>query len=260
MTKQIHLREALYRRRFILPNLVTIGNMFCGFLSVVYASSGRFTEAVYAIFAGIVLDGLDGKIARRFNASSKFGVEFDSLSDLITFGIAPAFLIYNWYFKEAADEFGVIICFIYALCVATRLARFNVSSENLKGFCGVPSPAGAAIVVSTVNLFPKFPEREATVGIATVFILLISYLMVSNVFYPSVKKLNIRKFGFRAIIFFGAIIAMLWYLPKATVFSLSLFYVLLGPILLIPAVHSFYDKILKSAKEPEVIEDAASGN
>ena len=129
------LKELVYRRRYIVPNLVTVGNMFCGFLAIMYGSSGRYKQAVFCIFLAIILDGLDGRVARRLNATSKFGVEFDSFSDLISFGIAPAVMLYHWAFHPVADEFGVFVAFIYVLCAVSRLARFNISSAIPRRRC-----------------------------------------------------------------------------------------------------------------------------
>src|SRR4051812_49244437 len=107
----VDFKHRLYRRRYLLPNAVTVGNMFCGFLAMVYANAGHFEKAFAAVFFAILLDGLDGRVARRFNATSKFGVEFDSFSDLVSFGIAPAIMMYCWCFRAHADEFGVVVCF-----------------------------------------------------------------------------------------------------------------------------------------------------
>lgn len=233
--KVFDLKSAIYKRRYIFPNLVTIGNLFCGFLAIVYASSGRYDKAVFAVFIGIILDGLDGRVARKLNVSSKFGVEFDSLADLVTFGIAPAYLMYEWCFRETADEFGVMVCFLYALADACRLARFNIEDDNdikQSGFTGVPSPAGAAMIVSVVGLFPDFNLKEISVAICTVYILTVSYLMISNIPYPSIKNLKFKN-QINLILTIGVLVACLWYLPKATVFCIAIAYSLTGPAFLI---------------------------
>ena len=147
---RLELKQRIYRRRYLVPNAVTLANLFCGFLAIIYASSFRFEKAVIAIVLAILLDGLDGRVARRLNATSKFGLEFDSFSDLVSFGVAPAMLIYHWAFQQQADEWGVFVTFVYAICAASRLARFNIAPENLKGFTGLPTP-GAAAVVAALN-------------------------------------------------------------------------------------------------------------
>ena len=148
------LKERWYRRRFLVPNAVTLANMFCGFLAIVYASNGRYEKAALAIGIAILLDGLDGRVARKLNATSPFGVEFDSFSDLISFGLAPAILIYFWAFASGANEFGVIVTFPYCVAAATRLARFNISPPNLKSFVGLPTPGAAALAAAVVNFAP----------------------------------------------------------------------------------------------------------
>lgn len=248
-TKNFNIKAALYQRRYIFPNLVTIGNLFCGFLAIIYAASGRYDKAVYAVFIGIILDGLDGRVARKLNVSSRFGVEFDSLADLVTFGVAPAFLIYEWCFREFADEFGVLVCFLYALADATRLARFNVaedSEESSNGFTGLASPAAAAMIVSVVNLFPDFNLKEISVAICTIYMLAVSYLMVSSISYPSIKKIKFNNP--RTIIFIvGIIVASLWYLPRPTVFVVAVGYCLVGPLSLLKRKSP--EKIVSASRE-----------
>ena len=178
---KLELKERLYRQRYILPNAVTIGNMFCGFLTIIYASSGRFSKAAIAIFIAILLDGLDGRVARRFNATSRFGLEFDSFSDLVSFGVAPAILMYHWCFQIKADEFGVFIGFVYIICAASRLARFNISEENLSSFQGLPSPAAAAMIGSIVFSFPIVEPGAVIISAGSILMLFIAYLMVSNI-------------------------------------------------------------------------------
>ena len=151
---RVAFKNQLYQKRFLLPNAVTLGNMFCGFIACIYAEAGRFEKAAIAVGFAILLDGLDGRVARKFNATSKFGLEFDSFSDLVSFGVAPAIIMYHWCFKPLADEFGVFFTFVYALCAASRLARFNISQQNLANFTGLPTPGAAGMVAATVNLMP----------------------------------------------------------------------------------------------------------
>jgi len=212
------MREMLYHRRFVLPNAVTMGNMFAGFLGIIYASSGRFVNACWAIVAAIILDGFDGRVARRFNATSKFGLEFDSMSDLVSFGVAPAILMYHWGFKSLADEFGVLVCFIYCICAASRLARFNVTETNLKSFEGLPSPAGAGIIVAFIWSFINF---EVSIDYLELWIALFSlitagtgFLMVSHIEYPSIKRLKMQNAPMRSLLVIGALIAGIWYVPR----------------------------------------------
>ncbi len=222
-------RERLYRRRYLVPNAVTLGNMFCGFLAIIYATSGRFEKAALAIGIAILLDGLDGRVARKLNATSKFGVEFDSFSDLVSFGVAPAILIYNWCFKIRADEFGVIVTFVYALCAASRLARFNITEPTLKNFTGLPTPGAAAVIGALVNFAPIVEPTISIIALGTVNMLFLSYVMVSNIPYFSVKELKIR--GIRPVVrlALGAVIALIWYNSGIGLLVLATGYAFSGP-------------------------------
>lgn len=205
--------------------------MFCGFLTGIYAASGRFEKAAIAIGLAILLDGLDGRVARRLNATSKFGVEFDSFSDLVSFGIAPAVLMYHWCFKINADEFGVAVTFVYVICAASRLARFNISPPNLKSFTGLPSPGAAGVVAAAVNFAPHVePSRWFTAGGAC-GMLLIGFLMVSRLEFFSVKQLRVHRLGFAARAIVGALIALIWYDYEVSLLVVAAGYALSGLIM-----------------------------
>ncbi len=228
--KRIELKERLYRRRYVIPNLVTLANMFCGFLTIIYASSDRFEKAAVAIGIAILLDGLDGRVARRLNATSPFGVEFDSFSDLVSFGIAPSLLMYFWCFQELADEFGVLVCFLFALCAAGRLARFNIESETLSSFSGLPTPGAAGLVAAVVHFFPRFEESYSHVAIGTVLALSLAVLMISQIQFFSVKRLKMDNVHLPALVFFGAAIGLVWYNSGIGFLTIALLYVLSGPL------------------------------
>lgn len=227
------IRERLYSRRFLIPHAVTLANMFCGFLTIIYSSSGRIEKASIAIGFALLLDGLDGRVARRLNATSKFGVEFDSFSDLVSFGVAPAILMYHWCFRTLADEWGVFISFVYVICAASRLARFNISAENLKNFVGLPTPGAAALVASLAYFMPELTQSFIYVGIGTVLMLALSYLMVSKVEFFSVKLLKVSHIGWFAPIVVGAMIAFVWKYTQLGFISLAGLYVLSGPLKLL---------------------------
>lgn len=224
------MRAHLYKRRFLVPNAVTLGNMFCGFLCIIYASSGRYEKAVIAIAIALLLDGLDGRVARRLNATSKFGVEFDSFSDLVSFGVAPALLMYHWCFRSVADEFGVLICFLFALCAASRLARFNVAAENLKSFTGLPTPGAAAMVAAVVNLSPQHNDSTNLVFWCSALMVALSFLMVSRIEFFSLKLITLGNMRKTATIALGSLIALLWYNNKVGFLVLVSFYILSGPL------------------------------
>lgn len=230
LTRQ-ELKEILYRRRYAVPNAVTVGNMFCGFLAIMYASSGRLEKAVFAILIAILLDGLDGRVARRLNATSKFGVEFDSFSDVVSFGLAPAVMMYHWAFQRVADEVGVAFTFLYALCAASRLARFNISVENLKSFSGLPTPGAAAFMVALVYCAPYQHESYLMAGVGMIASACIAYLMVSTIEFMSIKQFKFTGMKMRMRIFIGAIIVMVWIKPALGLLALSTVYAASGPYL-----------------------------
>jgi len=225
------LRARIFRQRYLIPNAVTLGNMFCGFLTIIYASSDRFEKAVIAIAVAILLDGMDGRVARKLNATSRFGVEFDSFSDLISFGVAPAMLIYHWCFRVQADEFGVFISFVYALCAASRLARFNISDPDLKSFTGLPTPGAAAVLAAIVNFQPKISPTLSVITFGAGIMLCLSFLMVSKIEFMSVKELKVGKVRFWARLAMGCGIALVWYNPNVGFLILSFGYLLSGPVL-----------------------------
>lgn len=227
------LKERLYRRRYLVPNAVTVGNMFCGFLAIMYSSSGRLEKAVFAVLIAILLDGLDGRVARKLNATSRFGVEFDSFSDLVSFGIAPAVLMYHWAFQRSADEFGVAVSFLFALCAASRLARFNISTENLKSFAGLPTPGAAAFMVSIVYSSPRQHESSTFVIIATVALVSVAYLMVSTIKFLSIKQLSFSGMKLKGRVLVGLIVALVWWNPSMGLLVLSGGYAISGPFMLV---------------------------
>lgn len=227
---QADFRERLYRRRYLVPNVVTVGNLFCGFLTIIYSSSGRYEKATIAIAVAILLDGLDGRVARRLNATSKFGVEFDSFSDLVSFGVAPAILMYNWCFLPMADEFGVTVCFLFAVAAASRLARFNVTEPDLTSFRGLPTPAAAGAVAALVNLLPSAPYPTLNVVSGTLFLGVLAYLMVSPYKFFSPKGMKVRDLRTRFQIMVAAVIALLWYHSGLGFFALAIGYASSGPI------------------------------
>jgi len=235
MTRE-ELKDLLYRRRYAIPNAVTVGNMFCGFLAVMYSATGRFEKAAIAILIAILLDGLDGRVARRLNATSKFGIEFDSLSDLVSFGIAPAVMTYHWAFHRLADEFGVAITFFYALCAASRLARFNISAENLKSFTGLPTPGAAVFVVSVINALPVEQNSYLMVGVGSAVMLSIGYLMVSTIEFFSIKQFKLSGVKVRWQLALGLLIALTWYDSRLGLLAIATTYVASGPFMRVRAL------------------------
>ena len=185
------LREKRGRSIFLLPSLLTTGNLFCGFLSLLLTVQGRYTEASVAIFVAMVMDLLDGGVARLMKATSQFGVEYDSLADVISFGVAPAFLVFNFALVQLGRP-AWFAAFLFVICVALRLARFNVYTgvSDKRFFTGLSSPAGAAVICATVLLLQGAePTRAIRVAVA-IGTYLTALLMVSTFKYWSFKEIG----------------------------------------------------------------------
>lgn len=179
---------------YLLPNLLTTASLFAAFYSIVASLKAQYETAVIAIFIGMVADGLDGRIARMTNTQTAFGAEYDSLSDMVTFGVAPALLLYSWGLHELG-KFGWLGAFIYTAAVALRLARFNtqVETADKRYFQGLACPPAAAIVSSFVWLcYQNEWSHPVVYLISAVFTILTAVLMVSNVRYYSFKELDFK--------------------------------------------------------------------
>ena len=235
-TEDPAMQEAVHRRRaiYILPNLFTSAALFAGFYAIVQAMNGRFEQAAVAIFIAMVLDGLDGRVARLTHTQSQFGAEYDSLSDMVAFGAAPALVTYEWAMKDLG-KLGWIAAFIYCVCAALRLARFNTNLTIIdkRFFQGLPSPAAAALVSGFVwvmidNNIAGHDVRYLACGIS----IFAGLSMVSNVFFYSGKEINLRKavpFAF-ALAFIGVLLAVTSY-PQGVLFGLFVCYGLSGYVL-----------------------------
>ena len=180
---------------FILPNLFTAASAFMGVLSIISSSKGNFEKAVYFILLSLIFDGLDGRVARMTKATSKFGAEFDSLADLVAFGVAPAMLFY-FDIGYRYGKVGSLLSALFVLFGAIRLARFNVTSpkDEPSVFIGVPIPT-AAVFVSIWILFSLKYHISSSIfdGLILFFMGLVSILMVSNIRYPSFKKIDLKR-------------------------------------------------------------------
>lgn len=257
IVKRAEFREKLYKNRFVLPNLLTVGNMFCGFLSICSAYNGDFKKAILYVFLAVILDGLDGRTARKFNACTKFGFEFDSLSDLVSFGLAPAILCYNYAMVMYYKEFGIFISFLFIVCAACRLARFNSSAENLKSFQGLPTTFAAVVLMSLIFAFRKkdvIPSFSLSCVISVV-LCYVSFLMVSNYKFLSIKLLKFpKKFQMNAIILIAMFLGLLWWYPKVVLVVISAIYCLSGPIV------TYLDRKNNKEKSGDLKESDSSEN
>ncbi len=216
---------------YILPNLFTASSIFVGVISMVEASQGNVFLASWLILLALVFDGLDGRIARMTNTTSQFGVEFDSLADIISFGIAPAMLLY-FFIGDQFGRFGILVSALYVIFGAIRLARFNISTAKTDPnvFIGLPIPTAAIFVSMWILLFHKYTLEDY--GIILLFLTLgIAVLMVSNFRYPSFKKVSLdRPMVFKTMIIL-MLTASLLYLFSAEGFAIIILgYTLYGPL------------------------------
>ncbi|MBI5286098.1 MAG: CDP-diacylglycerol--serine O-phosphatidyltransferase [Deltaproteobacteria bacterium] len=236
MDKEVKIRsdtQGVKRGIYLLPNLLTSASLFGGFYSIMASLDGDFGKAAVAILLSAVLDGLDGRIARLTRTSSKFGVEYDSLADLVAFGVAPGVLIFTWALRPFG-RYGWLAAFLYVVCGALRLARFNVQVDTLesKRFNGLPITAAASLVASTVLLF-FYLGQEETAKHVTILVLVygLAYLMVSNVKYYSFKELNLtQRMPFRLLVGLILVLIVIAAEPQLMLFLLTLGYVLSGPV------------------------------
>ncbi|MCJ7800543.1 MAG: CDP-diacylglycerol--serine O-phosphatidyltransferase [Polaromonas sp.] len=235
------VREAdgavLRKRRkgiYILPNLFTLAALFGGFYAIVMAMSGRFDQAAVGIFAAMVLDSLDGRIARMTNTQSAFGEQMDSLSDMVSFGAAPALIAYIWALTSLG-RWGWIGAFVYCACVALRLARFNVNTAvvDKRFFQGLPSPAAAALVAGFIWLMTEAGVSGQDVGWPTFGLMLYAGLtMVTNVPFYSFKDVQMkRSVPFVVIVLIALGIAVINIDPPTVMFALFVLYGLSGYVL-----------------------------
>ena len=225
---------------YILPNLITTAAMFSGFYAIIAAMNGRFDDAAVAVFVAMVLDGADGRVARWTNTQSDFGAQYDSLSDLVSFGVAPAVVIYQWAlvhmasFSPSWGKVGWMAAFIYVACGALRLARFNVQIEEVdkRYFVGLPSPASAGIMVGMVWFFQGLDVTGRSVQIpALIMTVSAGLLMVSNVLYTSFKDFDYRsKVPYIAILAVVLAFALAAIDPPKVLFGVFLIYALSGPV------------------------------
>lgn len=225
-------RRGIKRGVYLLPNLCTTANLFCGFFSVVATLQMQFVEAALAILAGGVFDFLDGRVARLANAESEFGIEYDSLVDLASFGLAPGILIYYWSLS-GYHRVGWLVAFMYFACGALRLARFNVQIDNVEKnfFQGLPIPSAAYMVATTVILHDylydgMLPQRNVVV---LAMVAALALLMVSTIRYRSFKHVDLHnRWPFFSLVVVVGIIFVIGSQPQMTSFALVLAYVVSG--------------------------------
>ncbi|MCB0390098.1 MAG: CDP-diacylglycerol--serine O-phosphatidyltransferase [Bdellovibrionales bacterium] len=226
------LRERLNVNIYVLPNLLTTANMFCGFFAIIYAIKGQYLVASYAIVAAAVFDLLDGRVARMTNATSQFGAEYDSLSDIVSFGMAPGILLFLWSLQPFG-RLGWLAAFFYLACGGLRLARFNVQKKviSVAYFQGLPIPMAAGIVASSVLAFDDLGLNPQKSWGLLAMTFLLGFTMVSNFNYRSFKDIDLKErlpFTYLVLgVFLFAIVALH---PEVMLFVLFLTYAVLGAV------------------------------
>jgi CDP-diacylglycerol--serine O-phosphatidyltransferase len=226
-------KDDLKKGIFILPNLFTSASLFAGFYSIVATLNGDFERAAWAIVISGICDGADGRIARMTATTSKFGVEYDSLSDLVSFGLAPGLLVFEWALRPYG-KWGWSVAFLYVVCGALRLARYNVQIDNVEAvsFKGLPIPAAAGMIVGTVLIFYKFDKTgpiEHPAVLLLIFVLAI--LMVSNLKFASFKEFDLRRRKpFPVLLGIIVLLILIVNEPQIVLFTIGVLYVLHGPV------------------------------
>ncbi len=222
------IRKGIY----ILPNLLTTGALFAGFSAIVQATKGNFEVAAILIFIAMVLDGLDGRVARMTNTTSEFGIQYDSLSDMVSFGLAPALVVYEWSLFSMG-KIGWLAAFVYAAATALRLARFNTHAADEKSFFqGLPSPSAAGILAAFIWVVNDYGMSGADFRLVALLLTLTAgILMVSNVPFRSFKDFDLRS-HVPFVVLLGIVIALvvIVYDPPRVLFAGFSIYLLSGPV------------------------------
>jgi CDP-diacylglycerol--serine O-phosphatidyltransferase len=227
-------RESLRRGIYVLPSLFTVGNMLCGFAAVLHALHGQLERAGWLIILAGLLDGLDGRIARMTNSTSEFGKEYDSLADVVSFGVAPAILAYQWGL-QGVGRWGWAAAFMFLVAGSVRLARFNVKAGlgDRRFFTGLPIPggAGALTMMVLVALYFDISVPRSLSVVASVFVFLVSVLMVSTIPYRSFKEYNLRqRWPATAFFVIALVVAVIAFTPLPAMALMLSVYLVAGPV------------------------------
>ncbi len=228
MREDRRLRRGIY----LLPTCFTVGNLFCGFFSLVETSRGRYEIASILVIVAGILDGLDGRIARLTGTTSEFGLQFDSLADVVSFGVAPAFLAYRWALVPF-DRIGWLIAFLFVICAATRLARFNIQHAvaDKRHFVGLPSPPAAGVLATVAFAFPDPPSSRTWSVALAVLTVGVALLMVSRLRYRSFKDFDLRnRRSYLAVVPIAAALVAILTHPKGAMLTIAAGYLASGPV------------------------------
>ncbi|WP_413289952.1 CDP-diacylglycerol--serine O-phosphatidyltransferase [Bdellovibrio sp. HCB337] len=242
---------------YVLPNLMTTGNLFCGFFAIIQALKSNFLFAAYAIVVAAVFDLLDGRLARLTRSTSKFGAEYDSLCDLVSFGVAPGIMLFQWALNPFG-RLGWVACFLFVTCGALRLARFNVQANIVEKnyFQGLPIPMAAGIVASSILAFMDLElEASGNVGLLVMTILL-AFVMVSNFRYRSFKDLDLKeRLPFRYLLLGVGVIVVVALRPEVMLFVLFFGYAILGAVFGVFKLGKNVRKIRPSVYAPAAVHE-----
>ena len=226
-------KKVRHKGVYLLPNLFTTGALFGGFYAIVSAMNGNFTHAAIAIFVSMLLDGMDGRVARMTNTQSAFGEQYDSLADMVSFGVAPALVVFSWVLQDLG-RWGWAAAFIYMACAALRLARFNtqIGVVDKKYFIGLASPAAASVIAGMVWVWStSFPGESWGIVVAVVTALT-GLLMVSNFRYTSFKSLDFRgRVPFAFMLLVVLVFASLIIYQEQGIFAIAVIYALSAPVI-----------------------------
>jgi CDP-diacylglycerol--serine O-phosphatidyltransferase len=218
---------------YVLPNSLTLCGMFCGFFAILAVFKGNYFQAAWAILIANIFDGMDGWVARMTNSTTKFGVELDSLSDLIAFGVAPAILIYSWGLQDFG-RFGIGTAFLYVICGALRLARYNVQmvSTESKAFTGLPIPAAGTVIASLVLFHHEVWASTIDKNYLVIFLpFLLAVLMVTTLRFHSLKEIDFKKRKpFWLLVAIGTALVLIIMYPEIVIFLFAITYVIWGII------------------------------
>jgi CDP-diacylglycerol--serine O-phosphatidyltransferase len=249
-------RRGIRRGVYLLPSLFTLGNMFCGWSCIVYAMHGQLANAAPFIGIAMVMDMLDGRIARMTGTSSEFGVQLDSLADATSFGMAPAVLSYAWGLAPLG-RLGWAVGFLYVCAAALRLARFNIQTgqTDKRYFVGLASPAAAAVPAATVFYFPDGLAQRPEAFLAVLMVIVPALLMVSKIRYRSFKTLDLRaKREYTVLIALAAFLALVVAYPHEVLILMAYAYLLSGFVdLAISKVRHREDMPHEQPKPPSAI-------
>ena len=228
-------RRRLGRSIFVLPSIFTVGNLFCGYYAILAAMRGNYNHAAYAIGIAIILDMLDGRIARLTNSCTDFGLQLDSLADVISFGIAPSILALLWGFSPADQRLAWTAAFTFTICGAMRLARFNIQAGNLKHFVGLPIPAGGGAIAAIVHYFGNPIQNPVGGNLMIAGVFCLAFLMVSTIRYASFKNLALGKKSHLTVLVMALLVALIFHYSRPVLLVLAAGYVISGPVVKIYA-------------------------